>query len=264
MESKSPKRTREVVPEQETTKRKKGEAGQPVPTPAVAQIPARTVITPLVPLPERENQSTNVERAFLRSLEGKQRVKEGGRTDEGAFTLEGMRKALEEVELRSNFDRDVSEQYANERRRQSEMRNTAAGLEMRINILENALKDVHTTSQSRITEQKLRLESLEAERSASLKVAKREVDQLQSHIEIYKRICGVELTAVDNGYRAKVKFQHNEIIAQLTPVSHTELEVELKSYTVPAERIEADLKEPIVIDPKDAPVLLHHLYQCLV
>lgn len=263
MESKSPKRTREVASEPESTKRKKGEAGQPVPAPAAAQIPARAATTPLVILPESENQS-NVERAFLRCLEGKQRVKEAARTDEGVFTLEGMRKALEEVELRSNFDRDVSEQYANERRRQSEMRNTAAGLEMRINILENALKDVHATSQSRIIEQKLRLESLEAERSASLKVAKREVDQLQSHIEIYKRICGVELTAVDNGYRAKVKFQHNEIIAQLTPLSRTELEVELKSYTVPAERIEADLKEPIVIDPRDAPVLLHHLYQCLV
>ena len=265
MESKSPKRTREATSELISTKRSKGEAGDPVPGPPVVL----STLRPTGPFPSTQPSSSpentfSVEKAFVRTAEARERLREGRDSAGEGFTLEGLRKALEEVESRSGVERDVSEQFSSEKRRQSEMRSTAATLETRINILETALKDVHTTSQARIIEQKLRLEGLEAERSTSLKAARREIDQLQSHLDIYKRICGVELTALETGYRAKVKYQHNEIIVQLTPVSKTELEVELKSYTVPAERIEADLKEAIVIDPRDAPVLLHHLYQCLV
>lgn len=264
MEPKSPKRTREVTSEQVSTKRSKGEAGNPVSGPSTVLPTLQSSSS--FPSVQSSNQGnlSHVEKAYMRTAEARERLREGRDSPGGGFTLEGLRKALEEVEPRSGLGRDLSDQFGSEKRRESEMRNTAATLETRINILETALKDVHTTSQARIIEQKLRLEGLEAERSSALQVAKREISQLQSHLDIYKRICGVELTALDSGYRAKVKYQHNEIIALLTPVSKTELEVELKSYTVPAERIEADLKEPIVIDPRDAPVLLHHLYQCLV
>lgn len=265
MESKSPKRTREVSSLSSTGKRLRGEDGQPIPgsfLPSTVSQPPDLPPEPYIPL---SDSTQAVRTAYDNVQDGKTRLNSVMSRGNEEFSMAGIRNALEEIGEMEGRNREVNGRYAEERERQRELENVETTLKERVSGMEKTLAEIENTAKMRVNEQKLRLESLEAEKSAALKITKREVGQLQSHLDLYKRLCGIELSALDsNSYRVKIRFQHNEIITDLTSISSSELEVEVKSYTVPAERIAQDLKEPIVIQMKDAPLLLHHLYQCLV
>lgn len=268
MEGKSPKRTREVVVGREAAgKRLKGEDGEAVANAESEETGLETPMQHYIPLTNITPLSDNiptVRKAFAHLSDSKMKLTTPSLHP--ASLAASVHSALSTTPSFTPVNTTtINEQYSEARKRQKVLEETAEAYEARLRALEESLKATQNDSQARVMEKKMIVDELEARKNAVLDQRKRENERLKSMLENYRRLTGIEMTPLETGeQRCRLRLHHNEIIFKVHETTENELEVQVLSYTVPAEKIPTELKEEIVIEVRDAPKLLHLLLSCLL